>query len=76
MPLPPPSPSEPLWRSGPRFASPGVNKSRHVLGITQASEDDLERTPRILIEPPELIAEKPDTRVLSEEVRALLRRSR
>lgn len=73
MPLPPPSPSEPLWRSGPLFASPGVNKSRHVLGIAQASEDDLERPPRTLIEPPGLIAEKPDTRVLSEATRALLK---
>lgn len=76
MPLPPPSPSEPPWRSGPLFALPGVNKSLHVLGITQASEDDLERPPRTLIGLPEHSTEKPDTRVLSEEVRALLRRSR
>lgn len=76
MPLPPPNPSEPLWRSGPRFAPIGVIKGSRFLDIPQASEDDLERLPRTLIEPPELIAEKPDTRVLSEEVRALLRRLR
>lgn len=67
MPLPPPSPS------GPRFAPIGVIKGSRFLDITQASEDDLERLPRIPIEPPELIAEKPDTSVLSEATRALLK---
>lgn len=76
MPLPPPSPSEPLWRSGPRFAPIGVIKGSRFLDIPQASEDDLEHLPRIPIEPPELIAEKPDTSVLSEATRALLRRLR
>lgn len=73
MPLPPPSPSEPLWRSGPRFAPIGVIKGSRFLDITQASEDDLERLPKILVELPELSAEKPDTSVLSEATRALLK---
>lgn len=67
MPLPPPSPS------GPRFAPIGVIKGSRFLDITQTSEDDLERLPRILVELPELSAEKPDTSVLSEATRALLK---
>lgn len=73
MPLPPPSPSEPPWRSGPRFAPIGVIKGSRFLDIAQTSEDDLEHLPRILVEPPELSAEKPDTSVLSEATRALLK---
>lgn len=76
MPLPPPSASEPPWRSGPLFAPIGVTKRSRFLDITQTSEDDLERLPRIMVEVPELSAEKPDTGVLSEEIRALLKRLR
>ena len=76
MPLPPPSPSEPLWRSGPRFAPIGVIKGSRFLDIAQTSEDDLERLPRILVELPEHSTEERDISVLSEATRALLKRLR